>query len=133
MVGTKTSGRWHGPNSGLTKYEAHFPDIAFKVLSEGGSLAKVCKELGVCRETLSHWRNPKHPNYHPELHEAIEVGLPIAQVLWEEKGESGMTDKNFNAGIYIHFLKKRFRQDYGDHVMSDEPDPLSSDLDGGVI
>ena len=90
-------------------YREEYCDIAIKVLSEGESLAAVCCELDICRDTLYEWRDK-----HPDFAIAIKRGLQKAQRDWERLGRDGICGniEKFSASPWIFTMKNRFRDDY---------------------
>ena len=94
------------------KYEPeHCCETAAKVLADGESLAAVCCELDICRETLRTWRDT-----YPEFARAVKKGLAHAQRDWEKLGRDGINGdiKNFGASPWIFTMKNRFRDDYAE-------------------
>lgn len=90
-------------------YRPEYCEIAVKVLSDGESLAAVCCELDVCRDTLYEWKDK-----HPEFAKALQRGLQKAQRVWETIGKDGVTGniEKFSATPWIFTMKNRFRADY---------------------
>jgi hypothetical protein len=91
------------------KYRKEMCETAIKVLSEGESLAAVCCELDITRETLRVWRDT-----HSEFRQAIKKGLLKAQRVWERIGRDGVEGnyEHFGAAPWIFTMKNRFRDDY---------------------
>lgn len=93
-----------------TKYRPEFCQIAAKVLADGESVAAVCDELDIVRDTYYTWKK-----VYPEFNKATEKGLNAAQRKWEKMGNHGIHDpKNFSAAPWIFTMKNRFRKDYGE-------------------
>jgi hypothetical protein len=93
------------------KYKPELCSKALEVLKNGESLAAVCCELDITRETLRLWRDE-----HPEFREAIDRGLQHAQRHWELIGKDGVVGnyEKFNGAPWIFTMKNRFRADYAD-------------------
>lgn len=91
------------------KYKKDLCKKAFEVLATGESLAAVCDEIGITRQTLYEWKGT-----HPEFKEAIDLGLQRAQRLWEQMGKEGIQGayEKFGAAPWIFTMKNRFREDY---------------------
>jgi hypothetical protein len=91
------------------KYKKEYPQKAEEILATGKSLAAVCAQLDISRETLYAWKES-----HPEFKEAIKKGLLKAQAVWEEMGENGIKGnyEKFGAAPWIFTMKNRFREDY---------------------
>ncbi len=92
-----------------SEYKPEYCDTATRVLSDGESLAAVCAELDICRDTLYTWRENN-----PDFDKAVRKGLQKAQRDWESIGRSGITGQyeKFSAPAWIFTMKNRFREDY---------------------
>jgi len=92
-------------------YKPEYCDVAIKVLADGESLAAICCELDVCRDTLYEWRDK-----HPDFAKAIKTGLQKSQRVWEAIGKDGVTGKieKFGGAPWIFTMKNRFRADYAE-------------------
>lgn len=93
----------------ITKYAPEYCDVARKVLGDGESIAALCAELQIVRQTFYTWRDK-----HPEFNDAVEVGLMEAQRVWEKIGRDGITGEydRFGGSPWIFTMKNRFRHDY---------------------
>lgn len=61
-----------------TKYKAEHCQIAFDVLSDGGSIAEACMEIGISKQTFHNWQN-----LHKPFLDAIELGSTFGEgELW---------------------------------------------------
>ena len=97
-------------------------DKALEVLSDGESLAAVCCELDITRETLRVWRET-----YPDLNEAIKKGLQRSQRVWEKIGKDGVIGayERFNGAPWIFTMKNRFREDYKEEKEEKKDDSVS--------
>lgn len=104
------------------KYKKELCETALKVLSNGESLAAVCAELEITRETLRVWRDT-----HKEFRDAINLGLLKAQRIWEQMGKDGMQGnyERFGAAPWIFTMKNRFREDYKEEKEEKKDDDKS--------
>ena len=93
------------------KYKKELCAKALEVLANGESLAAVCDELDITRETMRVWRET-----HQEFGEAIEKGLNKAQRIWESIGMDGVKGnyERFGSASWIFTMKNRFRADYAE-------------------
>ena len=91
------------------KYSASLCGKADEILSNGKSLAAVCRALNISRQTLYDWKVK-----HPEFNETISKGLQKSQCYWEDIGENGIRGeiKNFSGTSWMFVMKNRFRDDY---------------------
>lgn len=98
-----------------SKYSDNLCGKAFKVLCDGESLAAVCAELDITRETLRVWRDTK-----PDFNEIINKGLQHSQRYWEKLGRDGIKGnyEKFSCAPWIFTMKNRFRDDYAEEKES---------------
>lgn len=97
-----------------TKYRPEMNDIALEMFSKGFSIRSVAAELGVCYDTIFHWRKEI-----PEFSDTIERGVALALRYLEgklleiiENGELKTHPDYFRA---LHLaLKTRFHEVYGE-------------------
>ena len=68
-----------------TKYQPHMPDVAYKALVEGGTLAHVAVALDVDEHTVLAWIDR-----HPDFSTAVKRGLEQAKILWIDEKISKM-------------------------------------------
>lgn len=91
------------------KYNESLCSKAIEILSRGESLAAVCAEFDITRQTLYDWRDK-----HPEFALALDKGLQKSQRAWEGIGMEGICGerKNFSGTPWMFVMKNRFRDDY---------------------
>ena len=106
---TKEAGRPTSYNDGMLP-------IIDKILSEGGSLVKVCVNIGITFETMTKWRNPESRYYNKTFSDAVKGGLLKSQVWWEDVGQQGMFsgDKMVSAPMWTFNVKNRFKEHWSD-------------------
>jgi len=80
-----------------TKFKEEMCDIAYGVLSKGGSLSKVAATLEIHYDTLCEWRK-----IHKDFSDALKLGLVKAVVVWEDSPPE-MADSR-----WIFQMKNRF-------------------------
>lgn len=76
------------------KEEIHCP-LIFKVMQESGRVTDFCKEALVSDTTFYNWCNR-----YPIFNECYRLGKMIAQRTWEEDGERGRFDPDFNIQVW---------------------------------
>lgn len=112
-------------NIGFHKYKDSFPRTALEIMYEGGTKAMVARALGVSYTTLQKWCNPIDRMYKPEFADAMNAGEGFAQGYMEAKGLANLENRRFNNGVWEFFMKRRFREDYGDETRPEQQ--------GGII
>jgi hypothetical protein len=93
--------------------------LVFEAGLQGASLKGMwaylqSKGYGVPLATFKHWIDRNSPNFVPELREAVDEGLALAQARFEQIGleaSQGLVEKHA-ASTYQFLMKNRFRQDY---------------------
>jgi len=108
--------------SPISTFKPEYCQVAIDTLKKGKSLAALCCEFNVSRQTLYTWRER-----HEEFRDAISTGLQYAQVYWEEIGESGIAGQieKFSATPWIFMMKKRFREDYEEEKKEEKSEATS--------
>lgn len=114
------------------KYKKEYAQIAGLILSKGDSIAAVCAEIEITRQTFYDWKK-----IHPEFADAVEIGLLKAQVVWETIGRGGIEGhyEKFGATPWIFTMKNRFREDYKEDKedkKDDEKSVLEKILSGEI-
>ena len=92
-------------------YNESLCEVAYDLLSQGKTIARVATALKVKRKTIYEWLNK-----HPEFADAFELGKDACQAYWEDRGEAGTFGEyeKFSAASWIFTMKNRFRDDYKD-------------------
>lgn len=60
------------------KYEPHFSELIYKMLSQGYTVIDFCKEIGIYRSKFYRWLKR-----YPEFNEALKVGREEAKEIWQ--------------------------------------------------
>jgi transposase len=104
-----------------TKYRKKFCQTAIDTLAQGYSIAGVCADIGISRDTLYRWMKE-----HPEFSDSIKKGKELGQKKFETillAKLSGKQIKDFDpkksdTACLIFALKTRFHKEYGnkDHL-----------------
>ena len=86
-------------------------DAVYRVMGEGGTQAMLAKELGLCRHTITAWKNK-----YPAFAEALEHGKELAKAWWEAHATNYLVtfkDKDgpnvvFDTRLYMFIMRTRF-------------------------
>jgi transposase len=90
-------------------YKPEYCDKVIAFGKEGRSLTQMASRLDVDRETLNYWAD-----HYPDFSAALTRAKVHAQNWWEDKGQAGLADRNFNAPLWHKNVASRFREDYAD-------------------
>lgn len=114
------------------KYKKEYAQIAKQILARGDSIAAVCAEIEITRQSFYDWKKANK-----EFSDAVEIGLLKAQAVWETIGRGGIEGhyEKFVAAPWIFTMKNRFREDYKEDKedkKDDEKSVLEKILSGEI-
>lgn len=87
-----------------TKYRPAYCQMVIDWGKEGKSIEWMCAELGVVYNTLA----SKWPELFPDFADALEMSQLHALKWWEDKGQAGISTRDFNAQVYSRSMAARF-------------------------
>lgn len=86
-----------------TKYKKEYSDKIIKLMKKGYSIAEICLELDICRQTFYNWCEKNH-----EFLDAKKKGEDFSEGWWMKQGRESLKDRDFNyTGWYMN-MKNRF-------------------------
>lgn len=98
-----------------TKYRPEYCEQVIAWGKEGKSLEWMCAELGVVYNTLvGSW-----PKLDPAFAEALERSQLLALQWWEDKGQTGLGSRDFNANLYSRSMAARFPDKWRESTRSE--------------
>ena len=89
-----------------TKYRKEICDKLPKLFANGASVAEVCVELGISKDTFYKWKAR-----HPQFADAVKEGLTLSEAWWARVGKMGtlgLGESQVNATMWIFNMKNRF-------------------------
>lgn len=86
-----------------SKYDSGFCARVLELGKDGKSKIQIAAALGVNRQTLDNWSD-RYPEFAAALSDAIE----LSQAWWEDRGQEGITSREFNANAYRLQMMNRF-------------------------
>jgi transposase-like protein len=92
-----------------TLYKPEFCEQVIALGKQGKSITQMAAKLEVDKASLLKWKNEKD-----EFSTALRVALTYSQDWWEDKAQTGLVDRNFNAALWKHCVTSRFREDYAE-------------------
>ena len=90
-------------------YRPEFWEQVIALGKQGKSITKSAAKLEVDKASLLKWRDEKD-----DFSTALRVALTYSQDWWEDKAQTGLIDRNFNAALWKHCVTSRFREDYAE-------------------
>ena len=92
-----------------TLYKPEFCEQVIELGKQGKSITQMAAKLEVDKASLLKWKNEKD-----EFSTALRVALTYSQDWWEDKAQTGLVDRNFNAALWKHCVTSCFREDYAE-------------------
>lgn len=101
-----------------TDYRTEYCERVVELGREGKSHAQIAAELDVARQTLHNWAEA-----HPEFLDAITRARDLAQAWFEDKGQGGLEEPKFNAGLWDKQMRARFPKEYSErYILAGDPE-----------
>lgn len=95
-------------------YRGEFCERIIELGALGFSQAQMAADIGVAKATITQWAQQ-----HPDFSNALSHARTLSQAWWEREAQSGLRDRDFNAGIWDKSVKSRFREDYTDRSITE--------------
>lgn len=106
-----------------SKYRPEFCEQILNLGARGKSVSQMASYFNVNRKTLDQWALD-----HEEFSAAFTQAKEYGQTFWENVGEKGLFERNFNSALYHNTMRSRYRGDYGEHRVNE-----ITGLNGGPI
>jgi len=90
-------------------YKPEYCEVVVELGRAGKSMVQMAAQLGVDRASIMRWRDE-----HEEFRASLSRALVLAQEWWEDRGQMGLHDRNFNAALWMKIVASRYREDYAD-------------------
>lgn len=71
-------------------------------------------DLDVAKATITEWAKQ-----HADFSNALSRARTLSQAWWEAQAQSGLENRDFNAGIWDKSVKSMFREDYTDRTVNE--------------
>lgn len=97
-----------------TAYKPEHCETVIELGRMGYSRARMAAHIGVAKQTLDNWAAAN-----PDFLAAYTHAKTLAQAHWEQRGYSGLDDRNFNSPLYLGTMKSMFRDDYMDRSVNE--------------
>jgi hypothetical protein len=90
-------------------YKPEYCDIALDLGKKGKSMTQMAAHFDVDKETVKNWTRD-----YPEFLAAFTRAMTFSQGWWEDQGQAGLSNRDFNAPLWHKNVASRFREDYTD-------------------
>jgi len=106
-------------------YKPEYCQAVLELGKQGKSLTQMAANLDVDKETVRNWTKD-----YPEFFAAFTRAMTFSQAWWEDRGQSGLDSRDFNAPLWHKNVASRFREDYADRkeVTGANGGPIKQDL-----
>ena len=92
-------------NGQPTKYRESMCQAVKDMMAQGMAKKAVSKELGIDFKSFL-----KYIDKHPEFAEAVEQGMVLAEIYWQDKYEkAALGESKANPAMMIFYMKNRFK------------------------
>jgi len=112
-----------------SKYKKEMCDVVLDRMAKGWSVAEVCAEIGISKETFYQWAKDERRTGFPD---AVKKGRFLSQAWWEKQARINLNEKSFNHVLWFMNMKNRFSEDWSDkkqvEVSGDSPIKVINDL-----
>jgi hypothetical protein len=116
-----------GEKRGRGQPTKYLPEYCERVIAwgkEGKSIAQMAAEIGVSYNSLLvNW-----PKQNPEFKEAMELWEVHAQAFWEAKIPDNLTNREFQAHLYLRSMAARFPKHWRESTRSELTGPNGEPL-----
>lgn len=90
-----------------SKYKPEFCAQVIELGKEGKSVAQIAAAFEVDKASIYRWEEE-----HEDFRTAFARAKALSQTWWEDKAQQNLSDKNFNAQLWLKSVASRFREDY---------------------
>lgn len=97
------------PRGRPSLYKPEYCEAVLEMGAEGKSITQMAATLGFDKSTLLDWKAA-----HEDFASALTRATALSQKWWEDRGQMGLGDRNFNAALWMKIVASRFRDDYTD-------------------
>lgn len=106
-----------------SKYLPEYCERVIELGKEGKSIAQIASAFDVDKASIYRWEEA-----HEEFRTALARAKAHSQCWWENAAQENVSNKNFNAQIWLKSVASRFREDYTDKQVTEVSGPNGSPL-----
>lgn len=106
-----------------SKYRPEYCDDIIELGKNGKSIAQMASFFDVDKASIYRWIEE-----HEDFRTAFARARVHSQTWWEDKAQSNLGSRDFNAQLWLKSVASRFRDDYTDKQVTEVSGP-----DGGAI
>ena len=90
-----------------TKYKPEYCERVIDLGREGKSIAQMAAAFDVDKASIYDWAAS-----HEDFSTALARAKALSQTWWEDAAQKNLSDRNFNAQLWLKSVASRFREDY---------------------
>jgi len=106
-----------------TKYKPEYCDQVIELGKQGKSIAQMASAFDVDKASIFRWSEESE-----DFRTALARARAHSQTWWEDQAQKNMSDRNFNAQLWLKSVASRFREDYTEQTKTEV-----TGADGGAI
>lgn len=111
-----------------SKYRPEHCALVIAMGCSGASLSEMARQIGVSRSRLYDWEQRN-----PEFRDAIARARTASLAWWEDFGQQGLVNPQFNAAAWAFEMCRRFPRDYSRNPKAEIPSARLSSRNPDVM
>lgn len=101
-----------------SKYRPEYCDEIIELGKDGKSIAQMAAHFDVDKASVYDWAAN-----HEEFSTALARAKAHSQKWWEDQAQKNLSDRNFNAQLWLKSVASRFRDDYTERTQTELSGP----------
>lgn len=104
-----------------SKYKPEYCEQIIELGKEGKSIAQMAAAFDVDKASIFDWAAA-----HEDFSTALARAKAYSQTWWEDAAQKNLSDRNFNAQLWLKSVASRFREDYTEKQVTEVSGPGGS-------
>lgn len=101
-----------------SKYRPEYCDEIIELGKNGKSIAQMAAHFDVDKASVFRWAEE-----HEDFRTALARAKAHSQKWWEDQAQKNLSDRNFNAQLWLKSVASRFRDDYTERTQTELSGP----------
>lgn len=101
-----------------SKYRPEYCDEIIELGKDGKSIAQMAAHFDVDKASVFRWAEE-----HEDFRTALARAKAHSQKWWEDQAQKNLSDRNFNAQLWLKSVASRFRDDYTERTQTELSGP----------